>query len=205
MDDEALAHQVRGSAGDGHAFQLEGRARVAVGVRLEARHVAGVVLAPLRAVGLARGVVVPAGAHAVAGAAVALLVHVEAVLGVGLQSREARAHAHLVAVLREGHRSARGIAGGGREARRRRRFGRRRHHVAHLRAARRERGGHAEKQERLHGKSPHFFFASAGVPGLPVSAPFAAPAPGTGWAGAAAATIGVGFGMGLPAFFMLAW
>src|SRR4051812_48011803 len=77
VDDQPLADDVGISAADGNAGNLEGATRIAVRVRLEVRHVAGMVVSHLRAVRLARRVVVAAGAHAVAGGAIAFLVNVE--------------------------------------------------------------------------------------------------------------------------------
>src|SRR5687767_14910517 len=96
MDDEALADDVRGAAADAHAGDVEHRGRVALAVRPQVGHVAHMALTPrvVVAMGLAAGVEVPGRAHSVARAAVALLVHVEAVLDVRLEPRDLSLHAN---------------------------------------------------------------------------------------------------------------
>src|SRR6185503_4822829 len=121
VDDETLADEIMGTAHERDTLQREAHAGVAITVGHERGHVAVVVRGTLRAMGFRVGIEVPAGAHAIARAAVALLVHVEAVLRAGLQARYVRIHAHGVAVLGEGDLAARLVALGGVEVGDRRR------------------------------------------------------------------------------------
>src|SRR5258706_12174975 len=88
MNDEAAADDVRRSRAHRDGRKREARARVAVGVRLEVRHVARVMLGGDTAVPVCFGarIEMTAGAHAVTRAAFALPMHVEAMLGVGLEA-----------------------------------------------------------------------------------------------------------------------
>ena len=107
MDDQAAADQVGRAGAHRHAVQREAHRRIAVGIALQRRQVAGVMLGVLRAVHLARRVEVSAGAHAVAAGAVALLVQVKAVLLSGLEAGDLHGDLHQVTLLR-------GLFGGGR-------------------------------------------------------------------------------------------
>src|SRR5258706_13627186 len=102
MNDEAAADDVRRSRAHRDGRKREARARVAIGVRLEVRHVARVMLGRGAAVpvGLAARIEVPARAHAVARAAVALLLLSEAMLRVGLDAGYLRSYQTPSALLR---------------------------------------------------------------------------------------------------------
>src|SRR5258708_38658987 len=207
MDDEAAADEVGARAADGNAFELERRRGVAIGVRHQAGHVTRMMIAALRAVRLAGGIEMPAGAHAIARAAIALLVHVEAMLGARLQSGDVGAHADLVAVLREGHRSPRGVSGRRLEGR----YGRGLWGKSQRSATGGERRDQPGHEDPVHyALRSHFFFGSSfgfSVPlapvGLGAGAALPAAGGGAGWAGAAA-TIGVGLGTGLCALRLVA-
>ena len=101
VDDHGVVYDARRSRRDADAGQRELHVRHPAGIGLQGRHVAGMVRSRLRAVWLAIGVEVAAGARAVGAGAVALLVDVHAVLGARLQAADAGMHHHLI---REGSR-----------------------------------------------------------------------------------------------------
>src|SRR5262245_42854512 len=214
MAAEPAAADVGGSAADLHEVRLprDGRRPVAVG--LDVGHVADVAVgARGRAVGLARGIEVRARAHAVARAAIALLVDVDRVLAVGPQALDGSGDRDLVALLHEGDGSLDRIA----LRRLERGDSRRAAADPHLCTAgnecsgneQRDSGHGASSKKEKGGTSPPSYdlplVVSSYFLGGALSDAFSgalAAAAGAGAAGAAA-TIGVGFGMGLPAFFML--
>ena len=72
----------------------------------------------VRAVGRGSRVEVATGGHAVAAGAVALVMHMEAMLAAGREATHFTCHQHRVALLDEGHRADRRIACGGCQLRR---------------------------------------------------------------------------------------
>ena len=107
MDDQAAPDHARRTRRYADDVEVGRHAGIAGAVGLEARQVAGVALGRARVrVRLAVGIEVALGAHAVARAAVAGLVYVEAELAVGPEACNPGAHAHLVADLDEADATA---------------------------------------------------------------------------------------------------
>src|SRR5260221_7726747 len=111
VDDQAAADDARRAGCHGHDVERGVDARVAAGIGLERRHVAGVALrCRIMRVRLAERVEVAFGAHAIARAAIAGLVDVEAVLLSRVQAADVGDHVNLVAGLRERGGTARRVS-----------------------------------------------------------------------------------------------
>jgi len=154
VNDQALADDVGRAGTDGHARQVELDVDAALRIGLERRQITGMALgAVMRAMRLGAGIEVPAGAHAVAAAAVAFFMDVKAVLLAGLEALDLGVHHDLLALLVEHHHARDGVALGGFELGHRHRATA----VHHLHAARAAGQRGRGQQGQNHRSSRHSF------------------------------------------------